>query len=234
MGGGGGFQREAAAVCDPSCRPCCPGGGPPITNLPSLWRAADCPMLLLHLQVLAAPAAAEQLEVLGELMLQSHASYSRCGLGAEGTDRLVQLVAEERAAAVAAGEQPAVHGAKITGGGSGGGGSCRGAAETQRGLTCCVGNFASWWGRRFLCTACRQPESIHAAAHTRCRCCRRPLAGTVCILAAAGPSGDAAVQRIVQVCRARLPALAAAAVGMLQLHLPSHGHLGQRLPCAAA
>jgi hypothetical protein len=26
-------------------------------------------------------------EVLGELMLQSHASYSRCGLGSDGTDR---------------------------------------------------------------------------------------------------------------------------------------------------
>ena len=32
-------------------------------------------------QVLAAPAGHEQLEVLGELMRQSHASYSRCGLG---------------------------------------------------------------------------------------------------------------------------------------------------------
>ncbi len=32
-------------------------------------------------QVLAAPAGREQLEVLGELMRQSHASYSRCGLG---------------------------------------------------------------------------------------------------------------------------------------------------------
>lgn len=34
----------------------------------------------------------EQLETLGELMYQSHASYSRCGLGSEGTDRLVELV----------------------------------------------------------------------------------------------------------------------------------------------
>ncbi|PSC73262.1 L-arabinokinase-like isoform X1 [Micractinium conductrix] len=72
-------------------------------------------------QVLAAPPGGpEQLEVLGELMRQSHASYSRCGLGSDGTDRLVELVAEERAAAEAAGEEPALYGAKITGGGSGG------------------------------------------------------------------------------------------------------------------
>jgi L-arabinokinase len=52
-------------------------------------------------------------ELLGELMYQSHASYSACGLGADGTDRLVELV---RRAGPAAG----LFGAKITGGGSGG------------------------------------------------------------------------------------------------------------------
>jgi L-arabinokinase len=46
-------------------------------------------------------------------MYQSHASYSACGLGSEGTDRLVGLVRE---ASIAAG----LYGAKITGGGSGG------------------------------------------------------------------------------------------------------------------
>ncbi|EFN51717.1 hypothetical protein CHLNCDRAFT_139880 [Chlorella variabilis] len=93
-------------------------------------------------QVLAAPAdGGEQLEVLGELMRQSHVSYSRCGLGSDGTDRLVDLVQQERGAAAARGEAPAVFGAKITGGGSG---------------------------------------------------------GTVCILAAAGQRGEAAVQQIVQ------------------------------------
>jgi L-arabinokinase len=50
---------------------------------------------------------------LGELMYESHASYSACGLGADGTDRLVELV---RGAGRAAG----LYGAKITGGGSGG------------------------------------------------------------------------------------------------------------------
>ncbi len=45
-------------------------------------------------------------------MYDSHASYSRCGLGSDGTDRLVALV---RAASGAG-----LFGAKITGGGSGG------------------------------------------------------------------------------------------------------------------
>lgn len=39
---------------------------------------------------------------------------------ADGTDRLVQLVQEEHDAAVARGEEPALYGAKITGGGCGG------------------------------------------------------------------------------------------------------------------
>jgi galactokinase len=50
---------------------------------------------------------------LGALMYASHASYSACGLGADGTDRLVALA---RDAGVARG----IYGAKITGGGSGG------------------------------------------------------------------------------------------------------------------
>jgi L-arabinokinase len=51
--------------------------------------------------------------LLGELMYQSHASYGACGLGSEGTDRLVELVR-------AAGPAHGLYGAKITGGGSGG------------------------------------------------------------------------------------------------------------------
>jgi L-arabinokinase len=51
--------------------------------------------------------------LLGELMYQSHASYSACGLGSAGTDALVELVQ-------AAGASRGLYGAKITGGGSGG------------------------------------------------------------------------------------------------------------------
>lgn len=61
---------------------------------------------------LAAPEA-DAAPVLGELMFQSHASYSACGLGSDGTDLLVQLARE-------AGASEGIFGAKITGGGSGG------------------------------------------------------------------------------------------------------------------
>ena len=54
-----------------------------------------------------------RLELLGELMYQSHASYSACALGVAATDRLVELVRE-------AGPARGLYGAKITGGGSGG------------------------------------------------------------------------------------------------------------------
>ena len=50
---------------------------------------------------------------IGALMFRSHASYSSCGLGSDGTDRLVDLVAELETS-------QGVFGAKITGGGSGG------------------------------------------------------------------------------------------------------------------
>ena len=50
---------------------------------------------------------------LGCLMNESHQSYSACGLGSDGTDRLVELVA-------ALGPERGLLGAKITGGGSGG------------------------------------------------------------------------------------------------------------------
>lgn len=61
------------------------------------------------------PHAAEpgMAELLGELMYQSHASYSACGLGHPATDALVDAVRR-------AGPARGCFGAKITGGGSGG------------------------------------------------------------------------------------------------------------------
>ena len=50
---------------------------------------------------------------LGQLMYESHNSYSACGLGSEGTDLLVNLVRK-------AGLERGLMGAKISGGGSGG------------------------------------------------------------------------------------------------------------------
>jgi galactokinase len=64
-------------------------------------------------ELLAAPSGEQQLQSLGELMSQSHASYSACGLGSEGTDLLVNLTRT-------IGPERGLYGAKITGGGSGG------------------------------------------------------------------------------------------------------------------
>jgi L-arabinokinase len=55
-------------------------------------------------------ARTKVLEEIGELMYQSHESYSRCGLGSERTDEIVRLSKQ----------YPEIYGAKITGGGSGG------------------------------------------------------------------------------------------------------------------
>ena len=54
------------------------------------------------------------------IVMQSDAGYSRCGLGSDGTDRLVALVRQEQALALQHQEALALFGAKITGGGSGG------------------------------------------------------------------------------------------------------------------
>ena len=62
--------------------------------------------------LLARPGEAERCR-LGELMYASHDSYGRCGLGSQGTDRLVALVRAE-------GPAGGLYGARITGGGSGG------------------------------------------------------------------------------------------------------------------
>ncbi|RLN11821.1 hypothetical protein C2845_PM09G23270 [Panicum miliaceum] len=70
--------------------------------------------------LLAAGSTDEQLSVLGELMYQCHNSYSACGLGSDGTDRLVNLVQEMQHRTTSEGGNPSLFGAKITGGGSGG------------------------------------------------------------------------------------------------------------------
>jgi galactokinase len=62
--------------------------------------------------ILKSWSGGEQVRKLGELMYESHESYSRCGLGSEGTDALVTLVRETA--------EDDLYGAKITGGGSGG------------------------------------------------------------------------------------------------------------------
>jgi L-arabinokinase len=49
---------------------------------------------------------------MGELMFQSHESYSACGLGSKRTSEIVELAKQQYS--------PGIYGAKITGGGSGG------------------------------------------------------------------------------------------------------------------
>jgi L-arabinokinase len=61
---------------------------------------------------------------MGALMAESHASYGACGLGSQGTDRLVELVRR-------ADPKAGLFGAKITGGGSGGTVAILGTAESE-------------------------------------------------------------------------------------------------------
>nr|CAD1823184.1 unnamed protein product [Ananas comosus var. bracteatus] len=70
--------------------------------------------------LLTAGSTDEQLHALGELMYQCHYSYNDCGLGSDGTDRLVELVQEIQHKNSAQGGKGTLFGAKITGGGSGG------------------------------------------------------------------------------------------------------------------
>jgi len=67
----------------------------------------------LNIQKLSANQREEIYRTLGELMFQSHVSYSQCGLGNSVTDELVQAVRD-------AAPDQGVYGAKITGGGCGG------------------------------------------------------------------------------------------------------------------
>ncbi|KAL5716067.1 L-arabinokinase [Ranunculus cassubicifolius] len=69
--------------------------------------------------LLTADVSKEQLSSLGELMYQCHYSYNACGLGSDGTERLVKLVQEMQHSKVSE-SGGTLFGAKITGGGSGG------------------------------------------------------------------------------------------------------------------
>jgi len=64
-------------------------------------------------QLLVKPMNEQTLKILGELMYQSHASYSACGLGSDATDLLIDLARQSE-------QNAQIFGAKITGGGSGG------------------------------------------------------------------------------------------------------------------
>jgi galactokinase len=82
-----------------------------------------------------------RLKLMGELMYQSHASYSACGLGAVGTDLLVRLVRE-------AGPKNGLYGARITGGGSGGTVAVIGRREVGDAMANVVNRYAEETGYR--------------------------------------------------------------------------------------
>jgi galactokinase len=84
------------------------------------------------------PSAAIEL---GRLMYASHQSYGACGLGSEGTDRLVELVA-------ATGPEMGLFGAKITGGGSGGTVAVFGTVDAEPRLRELVSRYETETGRR--------------------------------------------------------------------------------------
>ncbi|HEY2379212.1 MAG TPA: hypothetical protein VGH98_24740 [Gemmatimonadaceae bacterium] len=86
----------------------------------------------------ARPAAAVEM---GRLMVDSHRSYGACGLGSTGTDRLVELVA-------AVGADRGVHGAKITGGGSGGTVAVFATVEAEPLVRDVAARYAAESGRR--------------------------------------------------------------------------------------
>ena len=98
-------------------------------------------------------------KLLGELMYQSHASYSACGLGSEGTDLLVKLVR-------AAGPGRGLYGAKITGGGSGGTVAVLGLRHADAVIEGIVEEYKRATGYRPPVFAGSSP-SAHAFGHLR-------------------------------------------------------------------
>lgn len=80
------------------------------------------------------------LERLGALMFEAHDSYTACGLGSTGTERLVQLVREQ-------GPERGLFGAKITGGGSGGTVAVLGLASAADAVAEVAASYARETGR---------------------------------------------------------------------------------------
>jgi L-arabinokinase len=78
---------------------------------------------------------------LGRLMGESHRSYGACGLGSDGTDRLVELVTE-------AGPERGLYGAKITGGGSGGTIAVLGTSQAEPAVRELAARYEAETGRK--------------------------------------------------------------------------------------
>jgi galactokinase len=102
---------------------------------------------------------AGQAEELGALMYESHESYTACGLGSEGTDKLVRLVRE-------AGAARGLYGAKITGGGSGGTIAVLGRADARASVEAVAAEYAKRTGRAPLVISGSSPGAL-AFGHLR-------------------------------------------------------------------
>jgi L-arabinokinase len=98
------------------------------------------------------------LREMGELMYGSHASYSACGLGSDGTDLLVELV---RGAGHAAG----LYGAKITGGGSGGTVAVLGRANAASAVQAVARQYTEQTGRAAYLFAGSSPGACEFGIH---------------------------------------------------------------------
>lgn len=81
--------------------------------------------------------------LLGDLMFQSHWSYTECGLGCEATDRLIELVRNEPREN---GEKGTLYGAKITGGGVGGTVAVLGSHDARERFERVVNRYAEQQG----------------------------------------------------------------------------------------
>jgi galactokinase len=95
----------------------------------------------LFRNLLMEPSSEERRKELGQLMYESHASYSACGLGSRGTDLIVSLVRAE-------GPANGLYGARITGGGSGGTVAILGKRDAQQTIGRVVERYADATGYR--------------------------------------------------------------------------------------
>ena len=95
----------------------------------------------LFRRLLTAPSSEERRKELGQLMYESHASYSACGLGSRGTDLIVSLVRAE-------GPANGLYGARITGGGSGGTVAVLGSRDAKKAIGRVAERYADATGYR--------------------------------------------------------------------------------------
>lgn len=137
--GGAEFLSRYRGTTDPVTR-VDPGRGYAV-RVPTAHAVYEHHRVRLFAELLQGTAAGRRLEMLGELMYQSHASYSACGLGSASTDRLVRLARE-------AGPGQGVYGAKITGGGSGGTVAVLGRRGADAAVAALAESYAGETGRR--------------------------------------------------------------------------------------